>query len=49
MFSSFIDLPLAPGGLTGADDPITLTPLDVYDVQQALTQRCPNDHQPPNS
>jgi hypothetical protein len=38
MSSSFIDFPLAPGGRTSTDDPVTFTAFDVNDVQQAFTQ-----------
>jgi hypothetical protein len=36
MFSSFIDFSFAPGGRTGADDPVTFPSFDVNDVQQAF-------------
>jgi len=41
--SSFIDVPFGASGWTSAEDAISLTTLDVDDVQQSVTQGCPDN------
>ena len=43
--SGLIDLSLSRLGQPGTDDSIALTPLHVYDVEDALAEGGPNDDQ----